>query len=155
GRRFRGDSAAVKYSSDKRQQALGSVDEPKENWICHLSRCSIWGLSKRYSGDSAVSSSELVTRLNQSVSFTFFPLYYFISTEACPQPNTSSESKAKSDDVATTMMEQSMEKFHWVGRVATYMTELADACQSLLRKFWVAGTHRGIFDLLLPQMTED
>lgn len=33
--------------SDKRQQALGGVDKPEENWIYHPSKCSIWGWSKR------------------------------------------------------------------------------------------------------------
>lgn len=83
--------------SDKRQQALGGVDKPEENWIYHPSRCSIWGWSKRLFVSFWCCSFLLRIgyRARVSLSFTFFPLYYSTNTEAHLQPNTSSESKAK------------------------------------------------------------
>lgn len=78
-------------TSDKRQWALSSMHKFKKHWICHLSRCSIWGWSKRSFSDSAVLFSEVVP----SLCLPIFPVYSFISTKTHVQPMTSPESDAK------------------------------------------------------------
>lgn len=79
--------------SDKRQRALGSMDQSKKTALAIYQDAPL-GSGPRSFSDSAVFSSELVSRMSVPSS-TFSPVYSSTSTEACLQPNTSSESEAK------------------------------------------------------------